>query len=356
MSQTLNPTATTPKKRNHFISYIKGYAIIAVILIHLIDWSNIGVPPLANWLKELLYPGVFFFMACSGSVVYIAYARSETWVKPAKKLVWRGLQLIGVYYLYNIIKLFVYDFSKEPFYWQYTDHGLMTLKNILLLKIFSAPISILLTIGAMIILSPLLLAITKKIKFPNLVISFLLASIMAAVYCFEWSGPVADFLFARNIVMFPMAYWSIPFIMGYLLAAFGFEERKGLWVAIFTILMSAFTFYNVKNGLSLHPSAYMYPLRVFYPVASLFFVSLIFYIFYWSEKIPFSLVKKKLAIIRFLGDDTLSIYIWHWLVIDMTLWVLSPSSIAIWITVPTFLVIYLFIKRKKLQEYFLNQV
>jgi len=75
----------------------------------------------------------------------------------------------------------------------------------------------------------------------------------------------------------------------------------------------------------------MYPLRVFYPVASLFFVSLIFYIFYWSEKIPFSLVKKKLAIIRFLGDDTLSIYIWHWLVIDMTLWVLSPSSIAIWI-------------------------
>ena len=92
-----------PKKRNHFISYIKGYAIIAVLLIHMIDWSNIIVGHTTQLFKELLYPGVFFFMATSGSVVYIAYAKSETWLKPARKLFVRGLQLIGIYYLYNLV-------------------------------------------------------------------------------------------------------------------------------------------------------------------------------------------------------------------------------------------------------------
>ncbi len=355
MPQTITST-TTPKKRNHFISYIKGYAIIAVLLIHIIDWSNIIVTPLGLWLKELLYPGVFFFMATSGSVVYIAYSKSETWIKPAKKLFLRGLQLIGIYYLYNIIKLFIYDFGKEPFYWQFTNNGKMTLKNIVELQAYSAPISILLTIGVMIMLSPLLLAISKKFKFPNLIICLLFAILLYVVYGHSWYGPVADFLFARNNIMFPIALWSIPFLVGYLLASFGFEEKKKWWLAIFVPLMAIVYYLRINNGLDLQPSHSMYPLRPYYMVASLFFVSILFYLYFWYEKLSFPLVKKKLALIRFLGDYTLSVYIWHWIVVDLTIWIFSPHTKLIWITVPIFLIIYLIIKRAKFKEYLLNQV
>lgn len=356
MSQENIDQPIQPKKRNHFISYIKGYSIIAVLLIHMIDWSNIPVSNLGNWLKELLYPGVFFFMATSGSVVYIAYAKSETWTKPAKKLFLRGLQLIGIYYLYNIIKLFVYDFSKEPFFWQFTEHGKMTWQNILTLQSYSVPISILLTIGVMIMLSPILLAITKKLKFSNLIISGLLIVLLYIAYGHNWSGGMANFLFSRNNIMFPIALWSIPFVVGYLLASFGFEEKKTWWIGIFLPLMAIFYYLQIKNGLDIRPSHSMYPLRPYYMVASLLFVSILFYLFYWYEKIPSSLIKKKLAVIRFLGDYTLAVYIWHWIVVDATIWIFYPNTKLIWITVPLSLAAYLFIKRNKLKEYLLNQV
>ncbi|MBI5221674.1 MAG: acyltransferase [Candidatus Magasanikbacteria bacterium] len=355
MSQIIN-AVLPPKKRNHFISYIKGYAILSVLLIHMIDWSNIAVNQTASLFKELLYPGVFFFMATSGSVVYIAYAKSETWAKPAKKLFLRGLQLVGIYYLYNIIKFFIYDFSKEPFYWQFTNNGRMTLKNILELKAYTVPISILLTIGIMIMVSPVLLAISKKIKFPNLILSILLGVLLYSVYGQTWNGPIANFLFARNSIMFPIALWSIPFLIGYLLASFGFEEKKKWWLAIFVPIMAAFYFIRNKNGLDLFPSHSMYPLQPYYMIASLFFVSILFYLFTWSEKINFSLTKKKLSVVRFLGDYTLAVYIWHWIVVDITIWIFYPNTKLIWITVPAFLALYLFIKRAKLKEYFLNQV
>ena len=355
MQPIINPTVP-PKKRNHFISYIKGYSIIGVLLIHMIDWSNTSIGPVGNWFKELLYPGVFFFMATSGSVVYIAYAKSETWLKPAKKLFWRGLQLIGIYYLYNIVKLFIYDFAKEPFYWQYTQHDQMNLSSILMLKSYSAPISILLTIGVMIMLSPILLFITKKIKFANLIISGLFAGLLVAVYGYTWSGGIADFLFSRNTVMFPIAFWSIPFLAGYLLASFGFEEKKKIWLMIFAPLMAVFYYLEFKSGLSLKPSASMYPLKPYYIVASLFFVSILFYLFAWTEKLKAPIIKKKLAVIRFLGDYTLSVYIWHWLVVDTTIWIFFPHVKLIWLTVPVFLAIYIYVKRAKFQEYLQNQV
>ena len=355
MSEAIN-TVAAPKKRNHFISYIKGYSIIAVLLIHMIDWSNILIGTTGNNLKELLYPGVFFFMATSGSVVYIAYSKSETWIKPAKKLFLRGLQLIGLYYLYNLIKLFIYDFSKEPFYWQYTANGKMTWQNILELKAYSAPISILLTIGVMIMLSPLLLAISKKAKHPNWVLLALFGILMSGVYTYSWGGPMADFLFARNNIMFPIALWSIPFLAGYLLASFGFEEKKAWWLAIFTPLFIGMYYLQVKSGSDIRPSHFMYPLRAYYIVASLFFTSVLFYFFTWFEKISFAPAKKFLALIRFLGDYTLAVYIWHWIVVDTTIWIFYPNTKLIWITVPIFMVVYLYVKRDKFKEYLVNQV
>ncbi|EKD43189.1 MAG: hypothetical protein ACD_72C00414G0002 [uncultured bacterium] len=355
MQPTITP-AIPPKKRNHFISYIKGYSIIAVLLIHMIDWSNTMIGPVGNWFKELLYPGVFFFMATSGSVVYIAYAKSETWIKPAKKLFWRGLQLIGIYYLYNIVKLFIFNFATEPFYWQYTQHGKMTLSNIITLQSYSVPISILLTIGVLVSLSPILLFITKKIKFSNLIISGLFVALLFAVYGYTWSGGVSDFLFSRNTIMFPIALWSIPFLAGYLLASFGFEEKKKLWLTIFAPLFVIFYIWQFKTGASLKPSNSMYPLQAYYIVASLFFVSMLFYLFAWCEKLSKPVIKIKLALIRFLGDYTLSVYIWHWIVVDVTIWLFFPHIKLIWVTVPIFLATYIYIKRAKFQEYLQNQV
>ncbi len=352
----ITKTSTAPKKRNHYISYIKGYAIISVILIHLIDWSNIAVNSTGNWFKELLFPGVFFFMSTAGSVVYIAYGQSEAWTKPAWKLLKRGGQLVATYYIYNIIKLFVYDFSKEPFYWQYTEHGKMTIKNILTLQSFSSPIGILLTIGILIMLSPLLLLITKKIKYPNILITTGLFIIAFFAYFYKTSGIISDTLYSKNNIMFPLALWSMPFIAGYLIAAFGFEEKKNWWLAIFLPLSVVLYFYQVKNGLSIKPSGSMYPLQPYYMVMSLLFMTLLFYKFYLLEKIPSTLMKKVLALIRFWGDSTLSIYIGHWVVIDLIMWIFFPQYKLIWWAVPAVLVLYSIIQHKKIREYIINQV
>ncbi|MFA6548029.1 MAG: acyltransferase family protein [Candidatus Magasanikbacteria bacterium] len=346
----------TPKKRNHFISYIKGYAILSVMLIHLIDWSNINVNVTGNWLKELLYPGVFFFMSTAGSVVYIAYGKAETWSKPAWKLFKRGWQLIGMYYLYNIIKLFIYDFSKEPFYWQYTEHGKMNWQNILTLHVFSSPIGILLTIGALIILSPILLFITKKIKWSNLFISLILLGIIINAYFIPTSGLISDFVFSQNNISFPLALWSIPFVAGYLIASLGFEERKHWWLAIFLPLAIVSYFYQTKHGLSIIPSHSMYPLQAYYLFVSLLFTALLFYIFFILEKIPCSIMKKVLSLIRFWGDSTLAIYVYHWIVVDLVMWAFFPQTKLIWVAVPIFLLLYTIVKRAKFKEYLLNQV
>ncbi len=349
-------TVTVPKKRNHFISYIKGYAIISVIFIHLIDWSNIAVSPAGNWWKELLFPGVFFFMSTAGSVVYIAYGQSETWTKPALKLLKRGAQLVATYYIYNLIKLFIYDFSKEPFYLQYTEHGKMTLKNILTLQSFASPIGILLTIGILIMLSPLLLLITKKVKYPNLFITVGALVIAFLAYLFPTTGVISNTLYSRNNIMFPLAMWSMPFIAGYLIAAFGFEEKKKWWLAIFLPLSIIAYYYQTKNGLPIKPSGSMYPLKPYYMVVSLLFMTILFYKFYFLEKIPSAIVKNILALIRFWGDSTLSIYIGHWIVIDVMMWIFFPQYKLIWWAVPVALALYSIVKIKKVKEYIVNQV
>lgn len=353
---SINSTIPKPRKRNHFISYIKGYAIISVILIHLIDWSNIAVSPTGSWFKELLYPGVFFFMSTAGSVVYIAYGQAESWAKPAWKLFKRGWQLVGVYYLYNIVKLFIYDFSKEPFYWQYTEHGKMTLKNILTLQVFSSPIGILLTIGILIILSPLLLLITKKIKYPNIVMSLGVLIIAAFAYFIPTTGIISNTLYSKNNIMFPLALWSMPFIAGYLIAAFGFEEKKQWWLAIFLPAAAILYYYQAKNGAPIKPSHYMYPLQTYYMVVSLLFMTGLFYLFAVLEKIPSSIMKIILSLIRFWGDSTLSIYIWHWIVIDLVMWIFFPQYKIIWLVVPIFLTVYSLVKLNKIKEYIANQV
>ncbi|MFA7654165.1 MAG: hypothetical protein WCX97_03950 [Candidatus Magasanikbacteria bacterium] len=375
-------------KRNFYISYIKGYAIIGVLLIHLIDWSNIVVTPNIKFWRELLYPAVLFFISTVGSVIYIAYAHRDNLKKTTWRLIMRGGQLIGIYFLYNLIKLWIYDFDKSPFYWQFTEKGIFDVKNIFLLHSFSVPITIILTIGAFLIISPLFLWIAKRARYPKIIIGAILTATLTLNYIIPLpQNIVTDFLYSRNIVMFPLALWFVPYLIGFYLALLGFEKYKGKMFLLFAILTGVFYYFAQASGGSWRLSEYMYPLRLYYICASFAFMYALIWLFWGIERLLSVILRRSrriplidntkgsfaslrmtivsqiltfagmtlrsfLALIRFLGDHTLAIYIYHWIVIDLAIWYYYPDVKKIWIWGPILVLIYLIIKRKKLLEYY----
>ncbi len=106
----------------------------------------------------------------------------------------------------------------------------------------------------------------------------------------------------------------------------------------------------------------MYPLTLFYISLSFSFMFLIIFIFYFLEESGNKINRRTvflrkiingfLSLIRLLGDNTLSIYIYHWIVVDLTIWLLYPQVKYIFHFVPLFAVVYLIIKQKKLMEYY----
>ncbi len=337
------------KKRNHFISYIKGWAIVSIIMIHLIDWSNIVLSNNEKLLKELLYPGVLFFIATVGSVVYIAYGHYEDWKKPARRLVVRGLQLLGVYFLYNLIKLVVYNFDYQPFYWQFTEKHTFDSFNIIALQSFSVPIGILVTIAFLLIISPLFLWVAKKTEHPKMIIWGILLAVLTVNYI--WVLPenlITNTLYSRNNVSFPFLLWLAPYLIGFLVALYGFEKHKLRFFILFGVLALAWGIHYWRLGQSWHNNDYMYPLRLYYVWFSFAFMYLLVWIFWLLEKVRGRALKYFLGAWRVLGDNTLFIYVAHWVVIDLTIWIWHPHYKAIWYTVPLFLVAFLIIKRKSI--------
>lgn len=75
---------------------------------------------------------------------------------------------------------------------------------------------------------------------------------------------------------------------------------------------------------------------------------LLFYFFGFLEKIQKNWSNKFLNVIKFLGENTLSIFILHWVVIDFTYWLFAPKEWVILITVPIFVFLFVFIKYKRL--------
>ena len=67
-------------------------------------------------------------------------------------------------------------------------------------------------------------------------------------------------------------------------------------------------------------------------------------------------LSKPLAIFRFLGDTTLPIYIYHWIVIDLSLWLFSPDAWIIWLTVPVFVAVYAYSQKELLARYFSGEL
>jgi len=347
MDQLIKPKT----KRNFYFSYIKGWAIISIMLIHLLDWSGLVLSRSGLYFKELLYPSVLFFIATAGGVVYLAYNKYDL-LTAAKKSVRRGGELIAVYFLYNIVKLYVFNFSQEPFYYKFISLGRMNLGGILSLHSFTAPISIILTIGIFLVISPLFLYLAK-IKYPKLIIAAFTVLVVYFGYFFIMpENFITDFLYAKNNIMFPLILWLAPFLICFYLSMIGFEKHKGKLLLIFSALAMIAGVLRFNNFSSINFSGQMYPLKLFYVFASFAFIYFLIYVFYFLERAKRPAVNYFLALIRLLGDNTLAIYIYHWIVIDITLWIFYPRANLILPAVPLFLLIYVIIKRQKLLDYF----
>jgi len=347
----MDQSIKTKTKRNYYFSYIKGWAIISIMLIHLLDWSGLILPKYSFYFKEWLYPSVLFFIAISGGLVYVAYGKYDL-LTASKRLLKRGGELIAVYFLYNIIKLFIFNFSTEPYYLQFISQGKMNLTNILSLHSFTVPITIILTIGAFLLISPLFLYLSKT-KYSKLAIGTLIAAAIYFGYFFPVPGNMlTNFLYSKTNVMFPLMLWLTPFLICFYLSMIGFEKHKGKLLLVFSALTIIFGVLQFNNFSSVNFSGQMYPIKLFYVFSSFAFMYLLIYVFYFLEKAGRPAINFFLSLIRLLGDTTLAIYIYHWLVIDFTLWIFYPRTKLILLTVPLFLVIYVIIKRKKLLEYF----
>ncbi|MFA5995159.1 MAG: acyltransferase family protein [Patescibacteria group bacterium] len=337
------------KKRNNYISYLKGLAILGVMLVHLLDWSNIPLSNMQGWLKELLYPSVFLFIALVGSVVYVAYFNKPLMLV-SKKLLRRGAELIGIYFLYSVIKLGVFNFKTEPFFWQFSEKNIFDIKHIFLFQAFSVPITIIFTIGLLLLVSPLILWLIKTIKYPVLgVLAIFIGSLIINYFYYPAQQPILQLLYGEHTVLVPPLFWIQPYLLGIIFAQLGFERRRGELFSISLLLTIGYVYYYAVTNQSLRLEEYMYPLKPFYLVASSSILFLLVYLFVWLESIKSSIIKYCLAVLRLLGNATLSIYIYHWVVIDLTIWLCFPSIKLIWLMVPLWLGCYVFLKRGKIK-------
>ncbi len=324
-----------PTKKNQCVSFLKGLSLIAVIWIHLMEWTDHQLTESELLARELLYPGVLFFIALTGTVVYLAYHKKDLWT--ATKRLWaRGMSLIAIYFVYNIVKYYFYDFAKEPFYWQFPEKNIWSLGHILTLQSFAVPLSIILSIGVFLILSPALLWIHHRCKRPTPWLLGILSLSILVAYIIPWptQNSVIDFLFARNNIMFPVILWWIPFLLGYILAYFGLEQRRRLWLLIFGILSLsalALILFKQENWLI---TPYMYPLKPYYIIVSLFLMAALMELHHWLQQIPWRWFRAGLFGIGFLGDNTLSLYIFHWIMVDLLYYLYFPDVKILWTLIP----------------------
>lgn len=346
-------------KKNRNISYIKGIAFIAILFIHLFDWGGINGSLIYTLVRKYFYDGlnVFFFVSMSGALIYLAY-KDYSLSKASKRLVWRGFKLIAIYYFYNILKLFIFDFSKEPYYSSFIgSNRLNDLVNILLLKVSTSPITILFTIGALLIISPIFLYILKKDKKPKTSMAMILAGfIILSFFINTNANIVTKLLYSSGLVIFPLFIWVIPYLIGILIASIGFEKKKKYILLTSLLLSIFFIIFFIITKQPLDPRVYAYPYGaiglkyyIYFAVTSTFVLSLFMYLFSFLQKINSNFIKKVLYIFEFIGDRTFNLYLIQWVIIDITYMLFPKTEILIFITTPFFLFLYCFKEYKKIK-------
>jgi hypothetical protein len=345
------------KKRNLYISYIKGVAIIGIILIHLIDWSDMSLSLKGRIAEDILLLCVFLFVLATGSVLLIAYEHRSS-IEQIKRLLYRSGQILFFYYLYSIIKFLIFDFSTEPLYYQFINKGTLTIPDILMFRCYSVPIAILATYAFLLALSPLILLVYKKSRRPGSAVAIMIVGLFIINYFTFIPGvnsPIVNFLYAKDNVLFSILMWMMPLLIGFYLAHLGFEKQKrNIFLAggLLTIISALWLFQGHK---SLWLTDNEFPLSPYFIFCGIFALAILLYFFHWLEKISNKFIKGFLAALRLLGDNTLHIYIYQWIIIDCTRWIFPKDVALIWLTVPLFFVFYLLLRRKKLIEYYYHQ-
>lgn len=340
--------------RNLTLSALKGFAILAIMLIHLFDWSNLiaGVSYPA-WVREFLHLFVLFFVALSGTVIFIAYAPRPL-EKSTKRLMIRGLQIIGIYYAYVLIKFFLfqsglYPIQAEPYFMMFEQAGLWTWKDMLLMHSGSVPLGILVTIGVCVFVSPLFLFIAQQSTFPKL--SILILALIS--FYFSFISPLnIPILYAQGFSFFAPLPWLTVFLFGFFLGMIGFEHQKEkllLWLSVFSV---ASMYFFAASGKALYPTWYMYPLNWYYILVGFFIMVVLMYsidsiLKYQNNKY----VGYGFNFLETAGNETMYLYIAHWIAIDTILWLnytvlqTYEKSYYIWYAVGLVLLFFIWQKR-----------
>ncbi|MDD2486895.1 MAG: hypothetical protein PHS92_00795 [Candidatus Gracilibacteria bacterium] len=354
-------------KRNFYISYVKGLAIFYMIIIHLVDWSDLHLGFTANMMKEVLHTSLIFFVTLTGANIIQAYGNYENLGKPIRKLYKRILILLAIYFAYNIGKYYIFDFSTSSFYLQFIEKQTFNLSGILNFKSFTSPITVLIMDSAFLFLSPLLLYVNKNFKYKKSFILGLIIIILIINYGIilpnylplNPTDPyfpinrniVLDILYANGFVLFPMALWAVPYLVGSLLAMLGFEKRRHEAIMIFSIITVVLGALKLSNNESLLLNPYIFPLMPYYVFVCFFAMFIFIQCFMWLEKIRSKKINLLLSTFRLFGDKSLKIYIYHWLVIDISIRIFFPYIKSMWLVMILYLGFFIYSNRKTILEY-----
>lgn len=350
-------SATQPSKRNNYISYIRGFAILFVILIHLVDWSGVKVNGLFKYIFELFYTGVIFFVALVGSVVYEAYSHRGSLKEVTYKLVRNGLQIILIYFFFNIVKFYIYDFGAETYYLKYIEKGTFDIWGILTLQSISFPISIFITLGTLMLISPFFVWIVRTFKNYKVILYILLFGLIYLNYFVEIPNyPIWNFLLARNNTTFPILLWTIPYLIGIIVASYGFEKKLIEKLAVSLLVGILMYFLVLDANFVWDLSKYMYPLSMIYVAIGFGFMQILIYLIKLIEKIQNNFVGQMLTILKHWGDNSLNLYLGHWIVIDIIYLLVEKNYWTIWIGVTVFVIFFtIFLQnRAKIEQFCQN--
>lgn len=354
-------------KRNFYISYLKWLALFYMIIIHLIDWSDLQLWFTANVMKEVLHTSLIFFVTLTWANIIQAYWNYETMGKPIKKLYKRILILISIYFAYNIWKFILFDFNTSTFYLQFIEKWTFNLAWILNFKSFTSPITVLIMDSMFLLLSPLLLYINKNFKYKKSFLLWLIILILIINYGlilpnylpFNPPNPffpikqniILDILYSNDFVLFPMALWAVPYLVWSLLAMLWFEKRRNEAIMFFSIITIILWAAKLSNNETLFLNPYIFPLMPYYIFVCFFAMFIFIQCFIWLEKLKSKRLNLALSTLRLFWDKSLKTYIYHWMVIDLTIRIFFPYIMIMWLLMPAYLWIFIYLNRKLILEY-----
>jgi len=344
---------SSSSKKNFYISYLKWVAILSIILVHLINWSEMEPPinSISFYLRDMLHIWLLFFITLSWSLIIIAYWKYDNLKKPTIRLLKRSLLLISIYFIYSIIKLYLFDFNKEPFFLQFVEKWQMSLIWILSFQAFSVPITVLVLWSMFLALTPIILYINKRTHHKRAIMLWIIVLFTTLNYFTQIPrNHLTEILYWENNVLFSFNLWVLPYLIWIYLWMIWFQKKRKEILTFFGITSFTLLIFQLKDNLPFTLDPYMYPLKPYYISISFFAMFIFVYALIWLEKKWNKKIDYILCLLRFLWDNTLFVFILHWIIIDTTIWIFYPYIWTIWVTVILFVSIYIYIYRTKISR------